>query len=179
MSNVFRSLGATAFGLVVVLSAGPVRAERIWVPVPLPKSEALSPTPTTADIERGKTLFRQCRACHALGNSAERHIGPPLDGIVGRRAAARPDYAYSDDLTKAGQEGLVWTRDFLSAYLRKPADFLNGTKMAFTGVTEAGDRTDLIAYLSTFDVGAEPESGRIGEEASDTQPTDLDTPRRE
>lgn len=159
----------------------PAYAERVWVPVPLAKSEALSPSPSTADSDRGRTLFGQCRACHAVGDATDHGIGPRLDGIVGRRAADQFDYAYSQDMTKAGQEGLVWTRDFLSAYLLRPAEFLPETKMAFSGIPDAEDRADIIAFLATFERGPEPPGDRVsGEDRSGTatEPARNDAPVR-
>ncbi len=156
-----------ALPLSPAFDATPAAAERVWVPVPLQKAEALSPTPTTADVKRGEALFRQCAACHAVGNGSDTGIGPRLDGVVGRRAAAQYDYAYSKDMEKAGREGLIWTREFLAAYLLRPSDFLPETKMAFTGVADAADRADIIAYLATFARAANPIGDRLSGESTD------------
>ena len=37
------------------------------------------------DVAAGETSFRKCRACHSIGMGAQNKIGPPLNGINGRK----------------------------------------------------------------------------------------------
>jgi cytochrome c len=99
----------------------------------------------SADINKGKTLFLQCRACHSLNPASEPgKIGPTLYGVVGRAAGSVADFQYSDGVKNSG---LTWTPENISAWLEKPSEFLPGNKMVFIGVKEAQDRANVIAYI--------------------------------
>lgn len=103
------------------------------------------------DIEAGEKVFRKCKACHAIGPDAKTKVGPVLTGIVGAEAGKDPDFKYSKALTAAASEGLVWDEASLSAFLTKPRDFLDGTKMSFSGLRKEKEVTDLIAYLASVE----------------------------
>lgn len=99
------------------------------------------------DAESGQDIFRQCRACHQIGAGAKNLVGPQLNGIVGRKASTVEGFNYSQASHDAGEKGLVWTDENLDKYLANPAGFMPGTKMAFAGLKDDGDRKDVIAYL--------------------------------
>lgn len=48
------------------------------------------------------------------------------------------------------EKAVVWNEKTLHDYLERPKKFIPGTKMAFLGLKKAEDRSDIIAYLSTF-----------------------------
>ena len=102
------------------------------------------------DAEKGERVFRKCMACHAVGPDAANKVGPVLNGIVGRATATVPDFNYSDVLVSLGEDGTVWTPDELDAFLEKPRDYAQGTKMSFAGLRKEEERVDVIAYLATF-----------------------------
>ncbi len=103
------------------------------------------------DIDAGKKVFRKCKACHAIGPDAKTKTGPVLTGIVGAKAGNDPDFQYSKALTDAASDGLVWDEASLSGFLTKPRDFLDGTKMSFSGLRREKDIANLIAYLSSLE----------------------------
>ncbi len=148
MSQRFAGLGLAA--LVILSGVFPALAMTKWVPLPISKSEALADRPLPGDAARGRLVFAKCRACHEVGSRADHRIGPDLSGILGRPAAAHPDYGYSAALRKAGGEGLIWSPEFLDDYLKSPARFLPGNGMAFIGLESKEERRDLIAYLATY-----------------------------
>jgi cytochrome c len=121
--------GATAFDVGEIKTVAQYRAE---------------PEFANADLARGKLLSLACAACHTFDAGGKVIIGPNLHGVFGRRAAAAPDFKYSDALTASG---LVWTPRALEAWLADPAQFVAGTTMTFTGYRSPEDRRDLIAYL--------------------------------
>ena len=102
------------------------------------------------DAEVGEQIFDDCAACHQVGKGAENGIGPHLNGIFGRRAASVADFTYSKSLARAGNDGLVWDRELLSAYVENPKAFASGTRMAYDGLEDAAERADLLAYLRIF-----------------------------
>jgi cytochrome c len=99
------------------------------------------------DASAGERVFRRCGSCHEVGEGAENKVGPVLNGVVGRPAAAIEDYEYSDAMQEAAAGGLVWTVAVLQEYLEKPRDVVPGTKMNFPGLRSEEQRNDVIAYL--------------------------------
>jgi cytochrome c len=93
----------------------------------------------------GETLFQQrCAMCHAL-TPAPGKMGPPLKGVVGRKAGTAPGYVYSDAL-KASK--LTWTPANLDKWLSGPMKLVPGTKMMIA-VPAAEDRQAVIGYLAS------------------------------
>lgn len=101
------------------------------------------------DAEHGKTVFNQCKICHAVGPGAKAGVGPEQNGVVGSKAGARPGYNYSPAMKEAGEKGLVWTPENLEKFIANPKAVVPGTKMVFPGLKNEKDREDVIAYLET------------------------------
>ena len=103
------------------------------------------------DADRGATLFqRQCSACHRIGPDAVNRVGPQLNGLFGRRAAAVPDFTYSKSMARMGSDGLTWTLETLDAYVENPKALVSGTRMAYKGLKDEGQRADLLAFLRDY-----------------------------
>ena len=102
------------------------------------------------DAENGEQVFRQCRACHQIGDGAKNLVGPQLNGIVGRKPAGVDGFAYSQASKDAVAKGVVWDEATLLKYLEAPQAFMPGTKMSYAGLKDEGDRKDVIAYLMKF-----------------------------
>lgn len=105
------------------------------------------------DPTRGERLFQRCYACHSVQPEETNLPGPNLAGVVGRRAAALPNFDYSAPMRARGREGLRWTEEALDRYLTDPEAMVPGTLMAVNGLPKAQDRADLIAYLKAADEG--------------------------
>ena len=58
------------------------------------------------NAKAGQAAFRKCASCHQVGRYAQSGYGPQLNGIIGRKAAATPDFKYSEAMKKSG---IVWT----------------------------------------------------------------------
>jgi cytochrome c len=108
------------------------------------------PAHAQGDADAGEKVFRKCKACHAVGDDAKNKVGPVLNGIVGAAAGANADFKYSDALMAMAGDGLVWDEEALTAYLTKPKEFMDGTKMSFAGLRKEEEIADVIAYLATF-----------------------------
>jgi cytochrome c len=98
----------------------------------------------TADVKNGQSKFALCRSCHTIAPGGPNMTGPNLHGVFGQKAASKAGYRYSDVLKAAD---IVWDAQHLDQWLANPRTYLPGTKMSFVGIKDAGDRTDLIAYL--------------------------------
>lgn len=111
---------------------------------------ATSAAPAAAaaqDAAAGERVFLKCRACHQVGEGARNLVGPQLNGIVGRPAAAIEDYGYSKPMQESG---LTWDEDTLTAYLRDPRAKVPRNRMLFPGLKKDADITNIIAYLKQF-----------------------------
>jgi cytochrome c len=93
------------------------------------------------DAARGAELYEQrCTGCHSLDAN---RIGPLHRGVVGRKAGTVKGFAYSAALSGSK---LTWNEPNLDRWLANPEALVPGQKMGYS-VTEAADRTDIIAYL--------------------------------
>jgi cytochrome c len=99
-----------------------------------------------ADAKRGRLVFLQCQACHALAASGGHKVGPNLAGMFGQPAASKEGFNYSPALKASG---LVWTPKALEEWLIRPSGFVPGNIMAFAGIRDEKDRKDLLAYILT------------------------------
>jgi cytochrome c len=105
------------------------------------------------DPEKGAKVFKQCKACHRIGPGAQALVGPPLNGIVGAKAAEVPGYAFSDALKNSG---LTFDEATLTKWLRNPRELVPGNRMAFAGLKKDDDIANVIAYLKTFGPDGQP-----------------------
>jgi len=104
----------------------------------------------SADAERGKALYGQCKRCHQAGSGAGHRIGPHLNDVFGRPAGSLTDFEYSPAMKAAGSGGLVWNEATLEAFLADPRALVPRSRMSFAGMEGAGDRADLLAWLRVF-----------------------------
>jgi cytochrome c len=93
----------------------------------------------------GKQAYAQCIACHAT--SAANGLGPGLQGIVGRVSASQPGFRYGPAMKRVK---LTWDEKTLDAYLQNPQAVVPGNLMPYSGLADAKQRADLIAYLATL-----------------------------
>jgi len=97
-----------------------------------------------ASIEKGEKIYKKCGSCHNYEKGSVNKVGPNLWNIVNRSKASMDGFAYSDALAKS--EG-VWSYEELAAFVYKPKEYIQGTKMNFAGLKKAQDRADLILWL--------------------------------
>ncbi|AJP72674.1 c-type cytochrome [Sphingomonas hengshuiensis] len=107
---------------------------------------AAAPEPAPAgNAAKGKALFARCAACHAVV-PGKNGIGPSLAGVVGRRSASVPGYAYSPAMQASK---LKWDEATLGRFLAGPRQLVPGTRMIAAPIAAPQDRADLTAYLKT------------------------------
>ena len=107
------------------------------------------------DATKGKSVFNQCKACHALDHAL---VGPPLAGVVGRKAGSVDGYSYSALMKGAAETGFSWDEAKLVDYLKNPTEYLKkvaadggktasgSSKMSFMLANEDA-RKNVVAYL--------------------------------
>ncbi|MCG8491033.1 MAG: cytochrome c family protein [Sneathiellales bacterium] len=101
----------------------------------------------SADVAKGEKVFKKCSSCHTVDEGGKNKVGPNLHAILNAEKGKKPGFGYSGALIEMGG---TWTYDHLDAFLKKPKDFIKGTKMSFAGIKKPGDRANLIAYLRTL-----------------------------
>ncbi len=99
------------------------------------------------DLAAGEQSFRKCSPCHSVGEDARNKVGPVLNGLDGRKSGTVPDYSYSEANKKAD---ITWNDDSFKDYIQNPMTKVPGTKMAFAGIKNDKEISDLWAYLKQF-----------------------------
>jgi len=115
----------------------------------------MAPPAAAADPHAaGRAAFQKCYACHSLVEGEGGLQGPNLRDVVGRQAAADPEFdAYSAAMRAAGAAGRRWTADALDVFLADPDSLVPGTDMARPGTDDPGERAALIRYLRAIGAG--------------------------
>ena len=108
---------------------------------------ALAAAPVAAladgDAARGEQKFGDCAACHSVETGVN-NIGPSLHAVFGRKAGDLADFRYSPALKRSG---ITWSAQTLDEFIADPQKIVPTNRMPYGGMTDAGDRADLIAYL--------------------------------
>lgn len=100
-----------------------------------------------ADLEHGAKVFKKCATCHMVGPEAKPRVGPPLNGLFGRKTGSYEGYAYSEANRTSG---LTWDEPTFARYIKDPKGVIPGTKMVFAGLADETDVVDLTAFLKQF-----------------------------
>ncbi len=131
-----------------------VSAEAPSAPAPPPLTDAqkkalLADLPAAyqgADLDNGQAKFAICKTCHNVTQGGGSMTGPDLYGVFGRKAGTSPGYAYSDGLKALA---ITWDAETIDKWIANPHAMVPETKMTYIGMSNAKDRTDLVAYLKT------------------------------
>ena len=107
-------------------------------------SEQISMFLTSASFEKGEKLFKKCSACHSYEKGSANKVGPNLWNIINRPKASIQDFTYSKALAKFSGN---WGYEELNQFLFKPKEYIQGTKMNFSGLKKEEDRADLLLFL--------------------------------
>lgn len=122
-----------------------VRSFRWLAVIPLVVASSWSGLALASDLHaEGEKQFIRCVSCHSMKAEDTWPIGPHLQGIVNRPAAAVADFDYTDDLR---QREIVWDEAQLDVWLTKPHEVVPGMCLPFMGLPNAEHRAALIEYL--------------------------------
>jgi cytochrome c len=100
------------------------------------------------DAANGEEIYKKCRACHQVGETAKNAVGPNLNGLFGRKSGTIEGFNYSEANKTSG---IVWDEKNFANYIKDPRTAMPGNKMAFAGIKDEKDVADLTAYLLKFD----------------------------
>ena len=113
--------------------------------------EQVEPLPARlakANLDRGKTIAKQCQACHTFDKGGPNRVGPNLYGIIDSgRGEGRGGFNFS---TAMKSKGGKWSFDELDKFLTSPREYVPGTAMTFAGINNPQQRADVIAFLDTL-----------------------------
>ena len=99
------------------------------------------------DLAAGATSFKKCLACHDIGETAKKKVGPQLNCLDGRSSGSTSGYNYSDANKKSG---ITWNEATFLDYIKDPRAKIPGTKMIFPGIKNETEAKALWAYLKQF-----------------------------
>lgn len=94
----------------------------------------------------GQEIFKKCSACHSADGS-KNTFGPSLVGVLNRKAASLPRFAYSDALKASG---LTWTEANLRRWVAGNDILVPGTRMRHVQITDAAEQDYLLSYLKSL-----------------------------
>ncbi|MDB5849172.1 MAG: cytochrome c family protein [Rhodoferax sp.] len=97
------------------------------------------------DVSAGKTVYAQCAACHSIDGT--NGAGPSLKGVDGRKVGSFPGFRYSRAMKATAYN---WDAAKLEAYIANPQTAIPGNVMPYSGLADAKQRADLVAYLQSL-----------------------------
>jgi cytochrome c len=100
---------------------------------------------TAVNTSDGEKIFKKCASCHSITKGGGNKIGPALWGILGRQVGSTPNYKYSKVMAAYGK---TWSFKEMDGFIKKPKDWIKGTKMSFAGLKNAKERAALILYMN-------------------------------
>jgi cytochrome c len=88
-----------------------------------------------------------CRTCHSF-KEGDNRLGPSLHGVVGRKSGTLEGFAFSPAMKSAA---VTWDEQTLDKFIANPDQVVSGNAMKpFTGITDAKQRSEIVAYLKTL-----------------------------
>lgn len=111
------------------------------------------------DVNAGEASFKKwCSPCHDAGPGAKIKLGPPLNGIDGRKAGTYPGFNYSEANKNSG---ITWNEAEFKEYIKSPMTKIPGTRMAFAGIKNDQEIENLWAYLKQFNEQGEKKQASV------------------
>lgn len=115
--------------------------------------QPIGPLLAAANVDTGRQVAqRACASCHSFNQGGNNGIGPNLWNVVNGPHAHVEGFNYSAALRALHDK--PWDYESLNAFLLRPSAAIPGTRMAYAGMSNIGQRADVIAYLRSL--SAEP-----------------------
>ena len=138
-------------------------------PAEMTMAEAL----TLVSVDDGAKVFAKCAACHSIEAGGANGVGPNLHAIMGADVGAKPGFNYSSGMSGFGG---AWGWEEMNQWLKRPAAYVEGTKMSFAGLSKVEDRAAVALYMNSLGsdlpvpefTPAEPEAEEVVADAAET-----------
>ena len=128
----------------VVLMASASVAPLTVAKVPATPEQPLPVLLASATPEKGAKVAKKCTSCHSFNKSGKNKVGPNLYNIMGAERGIVDGFNYSAAIKAMGGR---WNFEDMNKFLKKPKEFMKGTKMTFSGLKKAKDRASVIVYM--------------------------------
>src|SRR5215471_19717042 len=139
---------------------------RTWMIAGLAVAASTGPT-LGQDAAAGEQVFKRlCSPCHEIGQDAKIKLGPPLNGIDGRKSGTFEGFNYSPANKSSG---ITWSEETFPKYIRAPMQEMPGTRMAFVGIKNDKDIADLSS--NSLLMGRRNETRRAGKRGKSKRAT--------
>ena len=120
-------------------------------PVAVAKKTAVPEQPlpvllVSATVDKGAKVAKKCASCHSFSKGGKNKVGPNLYNIMGADRGIVDGFNYSAAIKAMGGK---WGYDDMNKFLKKPKEFMKGTKMTFSGLKKSKDRAAVIVYMRT------------------------------
>jgi cytochrome c len=136
----------------ITLGAVAPTAAPAAAPVEVPP---IGPLLAAANADNGRAITsRVCASCHTFTEGGRAGVGPNLWGIVNNHHAHMEGFNYSPGMRSKVAE--AWDYEALNHFLSSPARTVPGTRMAYAGMQNIGQRADVIAFLRTLSATPAP-----------------------
>lgn len=100
---------------------------------------------TLVSADDGQKVWAKCQSCHSIDAGGANGVGPNLHAIMGASVAAKPGFSYSGALAGLGGQ---WDWERMNEWLKNPRGYVDGTKMAFAGLSKIEDRAAVALFMN-------------------------------
>lgn len=100
---------------------------------------------TLVSADDGEKVWAKCQSCHSIDAGGANGVGPNLHAIMGASVAAKPGFSYSSALAGLGGQ---WGWERMNEWLKNPRSYVDGTKMAFAGLSKIEDRAAVALFMN-------------------------------
>ena len=122
---------------------------------------------TLVSADDGAKVFAKCAACHSIDAGGANGVGPNLHAIMGAGVGGKAGYNYSSGMSGFGGE---WGWEEMDQWLKRPASYVEGTKMSFAGLSKVEDRAAVALYMNEQGSNLPlPEFTPVAEEEAEAQ----------
>jgi cytochrome c len=105
---------------------------RTWVIAGIALAASTGPT-LGQDAAAGEQVFKRlCSPCHEIGQDAKIKLGPPLNGIDGRKSGTFDGFNYSPANKSSG---ITWSEETFPKYIRAPMQEISASRTTRTSQT--------------------------------------------